>query len=213
MKLYGYWRSSAAYRVRIALNLKRVAYEQTAVHLVKKEQFAADYRALSPSGVVPTLVTDDGKVLLQSLAICEWLDETIPEPSLLPRAPYDRARARAIAQVIACDLHPLNNTRVQAYLRAELAQDEAHVAAWIQNWQKIGLDAVEAMVGDGPFAVGDQPTLADICIVPQLYNARRFNVDLAPYPKLVAIDEQAAKLTAFLDAVPERQPDAPQPGT
>jgi maleylacetoacetate isomerase len=210
MKLYGYWRSSAAYRVRIALNLKQVAYEQAAVHLVKKEQFAAEYRALSPSGVVPTLVTDDGRVLLQSLAICEWLDETVAGPRLLPADPYERARARAIALLIACDLHPLNNTRVQAYLRAELAQDDAHVEAWIHNWQKIGLDAAEAMVGDGPFAVGASPTLADICIVPQLYNARRFGVDLTPYPKLRAIDANAAKLPAFIDALPERQPDAPR---
>jgi maleylacetoacetate isomerase len=210
MKLYGYWRSSAAYRVRIALNLKRVAYEQVPVHLVKQEQFSPEYRRLSPSGVVPTLVTDDGRVLLQSLAICEWLDETVSGPNLLPDNEYDRARARAVALLIACDIHPLGNTRVQAYLRAEMSQDDGRVTAWLHKWIATGLAAVEAVLEGGTrFAIGNRPTLADICIVPQLYNARRFDVDLTPYPKLRAIDEEAAKQKPFIDAAPERQPDAP----
>lgn len=212
MKLYGYWRSSAAYRVRIALNLKGVSYEQVPIHLVKKEQFDPAYRALSPSGVVPTLIAEDGRALLQSLAICEWLDETHAGPKLLPDGAYDRARARAVAQLIACDVHPLNNTRVQAYLRAELGQDDVHVQGWIQNWIGIGLEAAEAMVDAAPFAIGAAPSLADICIVPQLYNARRFSTDLARFPKLLALEAQCAKLQAFIDAEPERQPDAPPPG-
>jgi maleylacetoacetate isomerase len=212
MKLYGYWRSSASYRVRIALNLKRAAYEQVPVHLVKQEQFSPDYLALSPSGVVPALVTDDGRVLLQSLAICEWLDETVSGPNLLPDNEYDRARTRAIAQLIACDVHPLGNTRVQAYLRAEMGQDEARMTAWLHKWITTGLAAVEAMIeGSTRFAVGNRASLADICIVPQLYNARRFSVDLTPYPKLLAIDEEAARQQPFIDAAPERQPDAPPP--
>ncbi len=210
MKLYGYWRSSAAYRVRIALNLKRVTYEQAAVHLVKKEQLLPAYRAINPSGLVPALVTDDGRVLTQSIAICEWLEETVSGPSLLPEKEYDRARAREIAQIIACDIHPLNNTRVQAYLRTEMKQDDAQVQAWVTTWISAGLAAAEAMiVGDKRYAVGDRASVADICIVPQLYNARRFNVDLSPYPKLCAIDAEAAKLQPFADALPERQPDAP----
>jgi maleylpyruvate isomerase len=210
MKLFGYWRSSASYRVRIALNLKGIAIEHVPVHLVRQEQHLPTFRALSPSGVVPALVTDDGQVLLQSIAICEWLEETVPGPHLLPPGdPAARARARAIANLIACDIHPLGNTRVQAYLRAELGQDDARVQAWLLHWISTGLAAVEALCGDGKFAVGDAPSLAEICIVPQLYNARRFHVDLTPFPKLRAIDERAAELAPFQDALPERQHDAP----
>ncbi|GIL41743.1 maleylacetoacetate isomerase [Roseiterribacter gracilis] len=210
MKLYSYWRSSAAYRVRIALNMKRVVYEQVPIHLVKKEQSSPEYLALNPSGLVPALVTDDGQVLTQSIAICEWLEETVSGPSILPEKEYDRVRARTIAQIIACDIHPLNNTRVQAYLRTEMKQDDAQVQAWIHTWIASGLAAAEALIVDGKrYAVGDRPSVADICIVPQLYNARRFDVDLTPYPKLCAIDAEAAKLQPFIDAQPERQPDAP----
>ena len=213
MRLYGYFRSSAAYRVRIALNLKGLAHETVAVHLLRDggEQHQPAYRALNPQGLVPSLATD-GAVLTQSLAIIEYLEEIRPEPRLLPGTPLDRARIRALALAVAADLHPLNNLRVLAYLRDALGQTEEGVGRWYRHWIAIGLTALEAMVaGDrrtGAFCQGDQPTLADVCLVPQLANARRFAADLAGYPTLVAIDARCRALPAFRAAAPEAQPDA-----
>jgi len=213
MRLYGYFRSSAAYRVRIALNLKGLAHETVAVHLLRDggEQHQPAYRALNPQGLVPSLATD-GAVLTQSLAIIEYLEEIRPEPRLLPGTPLDRARIRALALAVAADLHPLNNLRVLAYLRDALGQTEEGVGRWYRHWIAIGLTALEAMVaGDrrtGAFCHGDQPTLADICLVPQLANARRFAADLGAYPTLVAIDARCRVVPAFQAAAPEAQPDA-----
>jgi maleylacetoacetate isomerase len=213
MRLYGYFRSSAAYRVRIALNLKGLAHEAVAVHLLRGggEQHQPAYRALNPQGLVPSLATD-GAVLTQSLAIIEYLEEIRPEPRLLPGTPLDRARIRALALAVAADLHPLNNLRVLAYLRDELGQTQDGVGRWYRHWIATGLAALEAMVaGDrrtGAFCHGDQPTLADICLVPQLANARRFAADLGAYPTLVAIDARCRALPAFQAAAPEAQLDA-----
>lgn len=213
MQLYGYWRSTAAYRVRIALALKGLAVDSIPVHLVRGggEQHADGYRALNPLGLVPTLVVD-GRALGQSLAIVEWLEETHPSPPLLPASPWERARAREIALLIACDIHPLNNLRVLRYLTGTLDADEARQLAWYRHWVESGLGALETMLaGDerrGPYCVGDTPTLADICLVPQLYNARRFGVDLTPFPTLLAVDAACAALAAFMQAAPAAQPDA-----
>lgn len=206
--LYDYWRSSAAYRVRIALNLKGVAYEQKSVNLVSGEQGEADYRnKFNPQGLVPALVID-GAVLTQSLAIIEYLEETRPEPQLLPGDPARRAAVRAMAQAIACDIHPLNNLRVLKYLKGELQKDQAVVGAWYSHWIVEGFSALEQQAGGSSFLSGSEPGLADICLVPQMYNARRFNVDLDPFPQLLAIDEACRALTAFEAAQPENQPDA-----
>lgn len=211
--LHGYYRSSAAYRVRIALNLKGVAYEDAFVHLTRDggEQLGAAYKALNPQAQVPSLVVD-GDALTQSLAIIDYLDETHPAPPLLPASPLARARVRAIALAIACDIHPLNNLRVLAYLTGELGIDDGARLAWVRHWVEHGLGAVEAMVAANPdrgrFCHGDAPGLADLCLVPQLFNARRFDCDLAPCPTLVAIDAACRQLAAFRDAAPENQPDA-----
>ena len=211
--LHGYYRSSAAYRVRIALNLKGVAYADAFVHLTRDggAQHGAAYMALNPQAQVPSLVVD-GHTLTQSLAIIDYLDETHPEPPLLPASPPARARVRAIALAIACDIHPLNNLRVLAYLTGELGIDEDARHAWYRHWVEHGLGAVEAMVAGNPdrgrFCHGDTPGLADLCLVPQLFNARRFDCDLAACPALVAIDAACQQLAAFGDAAPESQPDA-----
>jgi maleylacetoacetate isomerase len=212
LKLYDYFRSSAAYRVRIALELKGVAPERAFVHLRHGAQHGADYRALNPQGLVPALVTDDGAVLTQSLAIIEWLDETHPEPPLLPRTPDERARVRALALAIACDIHPLNNLRVLKYLTGEMGQTDAARDAWYAHWCEVGLAALEAQLvrdaSTGRFCHGDAPTLADICLVPQLANARRVDLDLTPFPTLLAIEAACLALPAFAAAAPARQPDA-----
>ncbi len=213
MKLYTYFRSSAAYRVRIALNLKGLAWEAVPVHLVRGggEQYGADYRALNPAGLVPAL-DDEGRVLTQSLAIIEYLDETHPEPPLLPANPADRARVRAIAQAIACDLHPLNNLRVLRYLKHELGVSDAQKDAWYRHWVGVGLGAVEAMLAADPatgaFCHGASPSLADCCLVPQVFNARRFDCDLSAMPTVVRIAERCEALEAFRLAAPAQQPDA-----
>lgn len=213
MKLYTYYRSSAAYRVRIALNLKGLAYDAVPVHLVRGggEQRQADYLALNPTGLVPTLV-DGPNTLPQSLAIIEYLDETHPEPALLPGSPADRARIRAIAQAIACDVHPINNLRVLQYLTREFGVSEEQKNAWYRHWIEVGLGAVEAMLASDPrtgaFCHGDVPTLADCCLVPQVFNARRFGCDLSATPTIVGIAERCAGLDAFRRAAPEQQPDA-----
>ena len=211
MKLYGYFRSSAAYRVRIAVNLKGLAYEYIAVHLTKGEQRTEAYLGLNAQALVPTLI-DEGATLTQSLAIIDYLDERHPEPPLLPKAPGERARVRAIALAIACDIHPLNNLRVLQYLTRVLNVSEDAKNIWYRHWIDLGLAALEAQLATdsatGSYCHGEAPTLADICLVPQLANARRFAIPLDAYPTLLRIDENCRQLAAFADAAPERQPDA-----
>ena len=213
MKLHGFFRSSASYRVRIALNLKGLSYEQASVHLVRGggEQFAPAFRKLNPQSLVPVL--EDGPLALtQSLAIIEYLDETHPRPPLLPATPVERARVRALALAIACDLHPLNNTRVLAYVAGPMGAGEDGKLTWYRHWIAEGLRPLEAMLsGDratGKFCHGDTPGLADCCLVPQLANARRFKCDVAPYPTLLAIEKNCQVLEAFQRAAPDKQPDA-----
>jgi maleylacetoacetate isomerase len=210
MKLYSYWRSSAAYRVRIALNLKGLAFENIPVHLVRDggQQFAPEYLAVNPQGRVPTLVDRD-LTIGQSLAILEYLEEEYPSPPLLPAEPAGRARARQIALAVACDIHPLNNTRVLQYLEKSMGLPQEKRDAWYRHWIRDGLTAVEKLVSaPGPYCLGDQVTFADIALVPQLYNARRFNVPLDDCPRLLAIERNCLKLPAFDDARPENQADA-----
>ncbi|HJS84025.1 MAG TPA: maleylacetoacetate isomerase [Acetobacteraceae bacterium] len=212
MKLYTYFRSSAAWRVRIALALKGVAWTPIYVHLLKDggQQNTPEYRRTNPTGLVPTLETDDGVILGQSLAIIDWLEETHPTPALLPPEALARAQVRSIALTIACDIHPLNNLRVLRYLKSVLGQDEAARNAWYAHWIAEGLGAVEAMVRNdtGPFCHGNAPTLADICLVPQLANARRLRCPLESYPALLRAEAAALALPAFRNTAPERQPDA-----
>lgn len=212
MKLHGYWRSSTAYRVRIALGLKGLSAEHVPVHLVRNEQNDPAYKALNPQGNVPTLIDDDGHVLTQSLAICEYLDEIHPHPPLLPSDALGRARVRAFSLAIACEIHPLANLRVLKHLTGTMGQSEEAKLEWYRHWTAVGLEALEAMVaghpGTGAFVHGDAPTLADVCLVPQMYNARRFDVDLTPYPTLVRLDAAAREVPAFAAAAPENQPDA-----
>lgn len=208
MILHGYFRSTASWRVRIALNLKGLVAEQVFHHLRKGEQRAPEYLAINPQGLVPALITDDGAVLTQSLAICEYLDELHPETALLPADPLERARVRAVAQVIACDIHPVQNLKVLQNLR-DLGLAEEAVQSWAAAVIEQGLDAVDRLLVDspGPFAFGSAPTLADIVIVPQLGNARRFNVDLR-WPRLLEIEAACLELDAFKSAAPGTQPDA-----
>jgi len=212
LKLYDYFRSSAAYRVRIALNFKGVAPERAFVHLRQGAQHEAAYRELNPQGLVPLLVTDDGDALSQSLAIIEWLDETHPAPPLLPRTPAERARVRSLALAVACDIHPLNNLRVLKYLTGTLGASDAARDTWYAHWCEVGLAALETRLAREPatgrFCHGDAPTLADVCLVPQLANARRVTLDLAPFRTLLRIEAECAALPAFADAAPARQPDA-----
>lgn len=209
MKLHGYFRSSASYRVRIALNLKGLTAEHLPHHLRKGEQRAPDYLKLNPQGLVPTLEDDAGVVLIQSLAIIEWLDETHPEPPLLPEDPLARARVRAFALVLACDTHPVQNLKVLGRLR-ELGLSEDKVTAWAGWANRDGLAACETLIKHepGPFCFGDAPTLADLCLVPQLGNARRFGVDVAAFPRLLQAEAAAKAMPAFANAAPERQRDA-----
>tara|TARA_R110002072_G_scaffold5865_4_gene36239 strand:- start:2686 stop:3342 length:657 start_codon:yes stop_codon:yes gene_type:complete len=215
LTLYGYWRSSASYRLRIALNLKDIAYEQMSVNLKDGHQANRAHRDIHPQGFVPAL-TDGDDVLIQSPAILEWIDETWPEPALLPGSSRDRARIRSYAAVIGCDIHPVQNLRILKYLRSEYGQDSDGVTAWCQRWIADGFDALETMTKrdglDGPFLCGATVSLADVYLVPQVYNARRFGVDMDAYPRLKAADEAACALPAFKAAAPERQPDAPEDG-
>ena len=216
MRLHGYFRSSAAYRVRIALALKKLDAEILPVHLLRGggEQLGPIYRKLNPQALVPTLETQAGS-LTQSLAIIEYLEETHPEPALLPRDPYERARVRAFALAIACDIHPLNNLRVLNRLRADLGADQKAIETWYCHWISLGLGALETMVSARAAArgvcFGDAPGLADICLVPQIANARRYACDLSAMPKLVAIDTALTKRPEFRAAAPEAQPDYEPP--
>jgi maleylacetoacetate isomerase len=204
--LHDYYRSSASYRVRIALNLKGVDYVQRAVSLVEGAQRSDEYRALNPQGFVPMLEID-GLRLTQSLSIMVYLDQRFPEPLLMPRDPAEGAHVRSMALLIACDIHPLNNLRVLRYLKNELGHEQAQVDDWYRHWIVEGLGALEAMAAPaaGRFLHGDSPTLADVCLVPQLFNARRFDVPLEPYPTLVRADEAAQSLPAFAAAHPDQQ--------
>ena len=212
LRLYTYFRSSAAYRVRIALNIKKIAYEPVFVHLRRGEQQGESYRAVNPQGLVPALETKQG-VLAQSLAIIEYLDETHPAPPLLPADPFARAQVRRMAQIIACDIHPLNNLQVLKTLKRDFGADEEAIGRWYAQWIHRGFAALEALVGQYGGAgrcFGEEATLADVCLVPQMANARRFAVDLAPFPRLVEIDAALRALPAFAAAAPEVQPDAEQ---
>lgn len=210
MKLYTFFRSSAAYRVRIALNLKGISYEAVPIHLSKDggRHKTAEYRTINPQMRVPTLMLSNGDTLIQSLAIIEYLDEVYPEPPLLPADAVARARVRGIAQIIACDIHPLNNAGTLRYLREPLGHDQAAIDAWYASWISSGFDAIEPLLRSGPYAFGAQVTIADLCLVPQVFNARRFKVPLDRFPKIVAVDAACNKLAAFDKARPENQPDA-----
>jgi maleylpyruvate isomerase len=209
MKLHGYFRSSAAYRVRIALNLKGLSTEHLPHHLRKGEQCAPTYLAINPQGLVPALEDDAGTVLTQSLAIIEWLDEIHPNPPLLPKEPLRRAKVRAFALAIACDTHPVQNLKVLARLR-QLGLSEEMVTEWAAWANREGLSACETLIANekGPFCFGAAPTVADLCLVPQLANARRFGVDVSAYPRLLQAEAAAREMKAFADAAPDKQPDA-----
>ncbi len=215
LTLYDYWRSSACYRVRIALNLKGLPYQARPVHLVNNggEQHGAAYRQINPQETVPTLV-DGERTIRQSLAIIEYLDASFEgQMKLLPAVARDRARSRGLALLVACDIHPLNNLRVMQYLERELKVPQDQRERWTRHWMEEGFAAFEALVADHPstgaYSEGDAPTLADICLIPQVYNAYRFGVDMAPYPTILRINEQCLSLPAFDAARPEKQPDAP----
>jgi len=211
MELYGYWRSSAAYRVRIALNLKGLQVRHRPVNLRTGEHREAAYRRINPLGRVPTLVDDDVPYT-QSIAILEYLEERYPDPALLPREPAGRARVRGLVQLVASDMHPLNNLGVLQYLVKELGASDEQKLAWYRHWIAEGFAALEAMLADDPrtgrYCHGDMPGMADLCLVPQVYNARRFKCDLVPYPTIVRIDAACAKLDDFRKAAPKAQPDA-----
>ncbi len=210
MRLYSFFRSSAAYRVRIALNVKGVAYETVSVDLPGAAHRAPEFRAVNPQATIPTL-DDDGTILWQSLAIIEYLDARYPEPRLIPAEPVARARVQALAQLIACEIHPLNNLRVLQYLRGELKLDEAAVSKWYSHWIAAAFGPLETLVAGfsgGRYCFGDSLSLADVCLVPQMYNARRFSCDVAPYPTLVRIAAALEAEPAFAAAAPHLQPDA-----
>lgn len=213
MKLHTYFRSSAAFRVRIALGLKGLEYDPVFVRLAEGEQKAADYLAQNPQGLIPALDTGD-EVLSQSLAIIEYLDETHPEPPLLPGDPLGRARVRAMAQLVACDIHPVNNLRMLKYLGDQMAQSKDAIDLWYRHWITEGFKALEELVAryGAPrgYCFGDRVTMADCLLVPQMWNARRFDTDLATFPRLVDIDERLQQMDAFRDAAPENQPDFPE---
>jgi len=210
VKLYSYFRSSAAYRVRIALNLKGLPYETVSIHLTKEggKQFSPDYKAVNAQMRVPALELDGGEVLTQSLAIIDYLDEMHPRPPFLPTDPVPRAKVRAVAQAIACDIHPLNNIGPLKYIKSALGKDQSAIDAWYRHWILIGFEAVETWLKPGPYAFGDRVTLADICLVPQVANARRFNVPLESFPKIVGATAACLALPAFDRARAENQPDA-----
>lgn len=209
LKLYGYWRSSAAYRVRIALNCKNIPYEQQSVHLVKKEQHSIAYQSINPNRLVPTLVDGDFH-LNQSLAILDYIESKYPEPALIPKDIHQRAEVLALANDIACDIHPLNNLRVLQYLSEGLSVTDQQKSDWYAHWISEGFAGLEARLqkSAGDFCYGDNVTWVDACLIPQVYNARRFKVDLEPFPNIRRIDEACNQHQAFIDALPENQEDA-----
>jgi maleylacetoacetate isomerase len=211
MKLYGFFRSSAAFRVRIALNLKGLSYDTAAIHLRRNDQTKPDYLRVNPQGLVPAL-EDDGQTLIQSLAIIEYLDETHPEPPLLPRHPVERARVRALAEIVACDIHPINNLRVLRYLTHSFGRGEGDIAGWYNHWIAAGFQALEALLAadarTGAFCHGDRPGLADVALVPQVVNAERYQLDMTPYPTITRIFDSCMALAAFEAAHPRNQPDS-----
>ena len=210
MRLYGYSRSSAAFRVRIALNLKGLSYDNASIHLRRGDQRQPPFLGVNPQGLVPALETE-GQTLIQSLSIIEYLDETHPDPPLLPSDAVGRARVRALAAVIACDIHPINNLRVLRYLHRPLGHDQATIETWYNHWIEAGFAALEGLLttaqGTGAFCHGDRPGLADIALVPQVVNAERYQLDLSPYPTVARIYEACMTLDAFAAAHPRRQPD------
>jgi maleylacetoacetate isomerase len=210
MKLYSYYRSSAAFRVRIALNLKGLAYDTASVHLVKDggHNRRPEFRAVNRQMRIPALVAPTGDVLIQSLAIIEYLDETHPEPPLLPKDPIARAKVRGLADIIACDIHPLNNTGPLRYLKHKMHQEQSAIDAWYHHWVTEGFEALEMLVEPGPYAHGSTVTVADVCLVPQVYNARRLKVPLGKFPNILAVEAACLALPAFDRARPENQPDA-----
>jgi maleylacetoacetate isomerase len=210
VKLYTYFRSSAAFRVRIALNLKGIAYEPVFVHLAKGEHRAATYAKVNPQALLPTLELDDGTRLHQSLAIIEYLDETHPQKPLVPKDAQGRARVRSLSHLIASEIHPLNNLRVLQHLKRALSQSEDQVNAWYRHWIADGLTKLEAELASnqGKFCHGEAPTMADCCLVPQIFNAKRYQSDLAPYPQTMRVFEACMQLEAFDRAQPSKQPDA-----
>lgn len=211
MKLYTYFRSSAAFRVRIALNLKGLAYESVFVHLAKGRHRERQYVEVNPQALLPTLELDDGKRLVQSLAIIEWLEERYPKPALIPSDALARARVRSLAYLVACEIHPLNNLRVLQHLKRALGQTQEQIDNWYRHWIADGLAKLEADLArpdTGKFCHGDSPTMADCCLVPQIFNAKRYNSDLAPYPITMRVFENCMKLEAFDRAQPSKQPDA-----
>lgn len=214
LKLYGYWRSSAAYRVRIALHLKQIPFEQESVNLAPaiRAHQSNEFKAINPQMRVPALKTPDG-ILTQSMAILEWIEETYPENPLLPDTAMERAKCRALADIIACDVHPLNNPSVLGALKNDLGATESQRATWYADWIHRGFAALEVFAKEraGDFLCGDVPSLAEICLIPQMYNARRFNVDLTGFPNLVSIDVACLNLAPFQAAIPENQPDAVPP--
>lgn len=209
LKLYDFWRSGAAYRTRIALNIKGLAYESEAINLRAMAQRSPEYLQINPQGLTPALVVD-GRVLIQSLAILEWLEETYPEPALLPRDSFDRSVVRAMADVVACDVHPLNNVRVLRALKQDFGAEEPQLNHWARRWIAAGFDALEAMIErhGGRYAFGDSLTFADCALAPQIYSADRFALDLTAYPRISAVGGHYAALKAFADAHPDLRPDA-----
>jgi maleylpyruvate isomerase len=213
MQLHNFFRSGTSHRLRIALNLKRIGYEYIAVDLRREQHLNAAFKALNPQGLVPVLIDND-HTLIQSPAIIEWLEERYPEPPLLPADAYDRARVRALAAIVSCDIHPINNRRILEYLRRQFGCNEASVEEWCRKWITDGFDTLENLLAADTsrrgFCHGDAPTLADVYLVPQVESARRFNADLSAYPNIVAVDRKCSELEAFRLAAPNLQPDAPQ---
>jgi maleylacetoacetate isomerase len=212
MKLYTYHRSSAAYRVRIGLNLKGIAYSPVSINLLEAEQKGEQYRASNPQGLIPALQLDDGTVISQSTAILEWLEETHTDIPLLPQAPLQRAAVRSLVNHIACDIHPLNNLSILHYLENSLAADQGQLDQWYSQWINRGFSAIELIAekGNGEFCFGDQPGLADCYLIPQVFNALRFKVDISGYPAILSVYEHCNTLAAFHQAHPDQQADAPQ---
>ena len=208
MKLYSYFRSSAAYRVRIALNVKAIDYDTAFINLKQGEQCTPEWLAVNPEGLVPVLEVSTTEKLTQSVAILEWIEETYPQPALLPDSGYERAQVRSMVGQIACDMHPLNNLRILKYLTSDLHITEENKLNWYRHWINIGFTAFEKKLAGGLFCFGEQITLADVCLIPQVYNAIRFNVDLTPYPFIEKVYQHCMSLAVFIDASPEQQPDA-----